>query len=135
MANKKFKIDFIDVRQFEKKLRNETKDTQNNLNIGLLKAITLIHREAINNTRAGVKYSDGVYEVGNLRRALSFDIISPIAGQVFISKGLKYPSFVELGTKRMRAKPFLSLAVSDNIDKVREIFKTLINKTFKNLSK
>jgi HK97 gp10 family phage protein len=133
MAKKRLKIDFKDVRQFEKKIRQEASNSRNNIEKGLFKAVTLVHREAVNNTRAGVKYTDGVYEVGNLRRSLSFDIISPVAGQVFISKGLKYPSFVELGTKRMRAKPFLSLAVYDNMEKVREIFKAIINQTFKNL--
>ena len=40
------------------------------------------------------------------------------------SRGLKdpfYASFLEFGTKKMRAKPFMKVAVMENIDKIREI--------------
>lgn len=124
---KNVKIDFSDVRKLKKGIKEAVKVSADYERIGLLKAVTLVHREAVNNTVAGVKYSDGIYEVGNLRRSLSFEL-KDRAGDVFISKGLKYPTFVEFGTKRMRAKPFLSLALYDNIDKIRDIFKTIISK-------
>jgi HK97 gp10 family phage protein len=135
MAKTKVKIDFSDIRDYEKRLRKEVKESENRTKIGLLKAVTLVHREAVNNTKAGVKYFDGIYNTGNLRRALSFDLISPVAGQVFISKGLDYPKFVEYGTRRMRAKPFLTPAVYENIKAIEDIFTKLINETIKKLSK
>jgi HK97 gp10 family phage protein len=133
MAKKGLKIDFSDIRKFETNLRKGIKSSESNLKTALFKAVTLIHREAVNNTQAGVKYADGIYERGNLRRSLTFDIPSPRYGEVFISKGLKYPLFVEMGTRRMRAKPFLSLAVRDNIEKVNKIFGEAVKKTINNL--
>jgi hypothetical protein len=56
-------------------------------------------------------------------------------GRVFISKGLKYPLFVELGTRRMRAKPFLSLSLQDNIQNIKDILNTALAKTVTNLKK
>ena len=131
----KLKIDFSDIRDFEKKLRKEVVETENTLKIGLLKAVTLVQREAVNNTRAGVLYLDGVYEVGNLRRALTFDVPTSQYGRVFISKGLDYPKFVERGTRRMRAKPFLSPALTNNISKIKDILNTALAKTVTNLKK
>lgn len=131
----KLKIDFSDIRKFEAKLRKEVTNSEKGLKTGLLKATTLVHREAVNNTKAGVKYVDGVHEKGNLRRSLSFDVPSAKYGEVFISKGLKYPLFVEKGTRRMRAKPFLSLAVTDNIGKIRDIINQVLKQTVTNLKK
>jgi HK97 gp10 family phage protein len=132
MATKGIKLDFSDVRKFERGLKEAVKMSSDYEKIGLLKAVTLVHREAVNNTVAGVKYSDGIYESGNLRRSLSFEL-KDRAGDVFISRGLQYPTFVEFGTKRMRAKPFLSLAISDNIDNIKSIFKRIMDKQIKKM--
>lgn len=129
----KLKIDFSDIRKFEAKLRKEVANSENNLKIGLLKCVTLVHREAVNNTREGVLYLDGVHEKGNLRRALSFDVPSIKYGEVFISKGLDYPKFVEMGTRRMRAKPFLTPAVKNNIGKIKDILGRQVEVTLNNL--
>jgi len=131
----KLKINFSDIKNFEKKLRKEVVESQNNLKVGLLKATTLVQKEAINNTKAGIKYVDGIYQTGNLRRSISFDVPTPRYGEVFISKGLKYPLFVEKGTRRMRAKPFLSLALTDNINKIKEILNIALARTITNLKK
>ena len=103
MAKKGLKIDFTDIREFERKVREEARNSGRRMEKGMLKATLLVRNEAVKNTKAGVLYSDGVYETGNLRRSLAFDLISPVKGKVFISKGLKYPTFVEKGTRRMGA--------------------------------
>lgn len=132
MAKKSFKLDFRDIRNFEKKLKAEVKDSKKEVQEGLLQAVTFVHGKSIANTRAGVRYTDGVYESGNLRRSLSFDVAER-SGTVFISKGLKYPAFVEFGTKRMRPKPFLTVAVSDNIEKIQEIFRKVQTRILRRL--
>lgn len=135
MAKSNLKIDFSEIKDFERRLLKSIKESEKQEKYALLKATTLVHREAVNNTKAGVKYSDGVYETGNLRRALSFDIPSPKYGQVFISKGLKYPKFVEQGTRNMRAKPFLMPALTENWKEIRKIWQDYIKSTLKVVKK
>lgn len=131
---KKTKIDFSDIRKFEEDLNRQIDQNSNRLKKAVKKAVTLVHSTATKNTKAGVLYSDGVYETGNLRRSLSFDVLSDRKGKVFISKGLKYPLYVEKGTKRMKPKPFLMPAVESQKDKINEIFKKAIQDTFNELS-
>lgn len=133
MAKKGLKIDFTDIRDFERKVREEARNSGRRMEKGMLKATLLVRNQAVKNTRAGVLYSDGVYETGNLRRSLSFDLISPVKGKVFISKGLKYPTFVEKGTRRMRAKPFLEPAVDGSRKEIRAIFKKIVDQSFKKM--
>ena len=133
MAKKGLKLDFTDVREFEKKVRDQARTSGSRLEKGTLKATLLVRNEAVKNTRAGVLYADGVYERGNLRRSLSFDLISPTKGKVFISKGLKYPTFVEKGTRKMRAKPFLEPALEGSRQKIKEIYAKIIAQGFKKM--
>jgi len=130
---KKTKIDFSDIRHFENDLNKEISAMPNRLRKAVKKAVTLVHSQAVSNTRAGVLYPDGVYETGNLRRSLSFDVLSDRKGKVYISKGLKYPLYVEKGTRRMDPKPFLSPAVEKKREQVNNIFKKAIEQSFNNL--
>lgn len=132
MASQRLKIDFSDIRKMEEGVRKAVEDSNEYTQVGLLQAITLIQREAVNNTRAGVKYIDGIYETGNLRRSITFEV-KPNQASAFISKGLDYPKFVEFGTSRMRAKPFLHIALKENIKKIDEIFDKIIKKQIKRM--
>jgi HK97 gp10 family phage protein len=135
MAKKGIKIDFSDVRAFEKRLRDEARNSKNQLKRGMTKAITLLHRESVNNTKAGVLYFDGVYERGDLRRSIAFEVPKPDTGIVFISKGLKYPTFVEKGTRRMRAKPFMLPALTSSAMDIAQTFEAVLKKSIRNLAK
>lgn len=132
MPSQRFKIDFSDVRKMEKGVRQAVADSNEYTQVGLLQAITLVQREAVNNTRAGVKYIDGIYETGNLRQSITFEV-KPTEASAFISKGLDYPKFVEFGTRRMRAKPFLHIALKENTRKIDEIFDRIIKKQIRNM--
>lgn len=132
MPSQRLKIDFSDIRKMEKGVKQAVADSNEYTQVGLLQAITLVQREAVNNTRAGVKYVDGIYETGNLRQSITFEVKQTEAS-AFISKGLDYPKFVEFGTRRMRAKPFLNLALKENLKKIDEIFDKIIKKQIKNM--
>ncbi len=43
-----------------------------------------------------------------------------------------YAKFVEFGTRKMKAQPFLRPAISENIGKVRNIFRTKIEDVLRN---
>lgn len=131
---KKTKIDFSDIRKFEDELSQAVDRTPNKLKKAVKKAITLVHSQSVRNTKAGTLYPDGVYETGNLRRSLSFDLLSDRKGKVYISKGLKYPLYVEKGTKNMKAKPFLEPAVEKKREEINKMFQRTINETLNDIS-
>ena len=133
MAKKGFKLDTKGLREFEKGVRDSIRQAPRERRKYILQAVTLVQREAVRNTKAGVLYSDGVYERGNLRRSLTFDVISPIKGRVFSGKGLKYPKFVEYGTSKMRPKPFLGPAVEAKKDDIKDLYSKYVQSLFKTI--
>ena len=61
---------------------------------------------------------------GHLRRSVMWEYDRSIqTGRVGIGKEAEYGKWLELGTKRMRRRPWLSLAVSETASKVRSALK------------
>ena len=131
----KIKIDFSDLRKLEKSIRNSAKISQNERQKAVANAVTLVHRESVNNTKAGVLYSDGVYETGNLRRGLTFQMLGKYAGQVGVNASVDYARFVEFGTRKQRKKPYLFPAYEKNKDKITKMFKDVLEKVKKGIIK
>jgi len=129
---KSVKIDFSDIRKFEKATREAIKDNVDYEAKGLLQATTLVHREAVNNTKAGVKYIKGIHKTGNLRKSLTFEIGNG-EGTIFTDGRIVYPKFVEFGTVKMRERPFLTIALAENRKKIDEIFDKIIKKQVKKM--
>lgn len=131
----KVKIDFSDLRKLEKSIRDSAKISQNEGVKAIANAVTLVHRESVNNTKAGVLYSDGVYETGNLRRGLTFKMLGKYAGQIGVNQSVDYAKFVEFGTRNQRKKPYLYPAYERNKDKIREMFVKVLDKVKKGIIK
>lgn len=78
--------------------------------------------------RAAVgREEDGDTHPGLMRRSTTFNIVSDnevdigTTTEAVDEKERPYPLFVEKGTSKMAAQPFLEPAVMDNIDKIQEI--------------
>lgn len=121
MAKNNFKIDFSDIRRIEKNLREATKESKSGSSKVVLKATLAVRNKAIDNTKAGTLYGDGIYETGNLRRSITFDLLNPYTGVAGTSR-IDYGKFVEYGTRRMRAKPFMRPAYDSEKPKIQKMF-------------
>lgn len=119
------KIDFSDLRKLEKTLQEEAMKSPSSLKKGLAKAVITIRNEAVNVTKSGVVYSDGIYETGNLRRGLTWKLLNKYSGLVHTSR-IDYGKFVEFGTRKMKAKPFLKLGFERKEKKVKKIFEDIL---------
>lgn len=89
----------------------------------------------VNKTRAG----GGTYQhvVSNKGEAPNTDtgrLISSIQMEVtprdvFVGTGLKYGKFLEFGTSKMAARPWLNPALESNRKKIKKLFRDTIRKT------
>jgi len=131
----KMKVDFSDLRKLEKSIRNSAKISSNEGTKAIAKAVTMVHSGAVNNTKAGVLYSDGVFETGNLRRGLTFQMLGKYAGQIGVNKSVDYAGFVEFGTRKQRKKPYLNPAYEKNKDDITKMFKGVLEKVKKGIIK
>ena len=57
---------------------------------------------------------------GNLRQSIGY---SSDDSQVIIGSDVPYASYVEEGTRRMRARPYLRPAMTDHLEEYREIIR------------
>lgn len=60
-------------------------------------------------------------DTGNMRRSTTFDVISDNEVDVGVTPDAQYALFVEKGTSKQAAQPFLEPAVMDNIDELKDI--------------
>lgn len=64
---------------------------------------------------------------GNMRRSITYEIMEGNKGiNVGVTADAEYAPYVEKGTSKQAAQPFLEPAVMDNIAKLEEIAKTKI---------
>lgn len=104
---------------------------KSNLN-GVLNALKAGKQQTLNNIgtyvtaeaqlRAAVgKREDGDPHPGNMRRSTTFDVVSDNEVDVGVTNEAPYAVYVEKGTSKQQAQPFLEPAVTDNIDKLKDI--------------
>ena len=60
-------------------------------------------------------------KTGNMRRSTTFDIVSDNEVDVGVTPDAPYSIYVEKGSSKQIAQPFIEPAVMDNIDKIQEI--------------
>lgn len=65
-------------------------------------------------------YGNPIFDTGTLIRSITFDVDLQ-AKKVFIGTNIDYSIFVHNGTSRMRARPFLLDAVTENVNVWKEI--------------
>lgn len=64
----------------------------------------------------------GYIRTGNLRNRITHKVL-PDENAVMIGEALEYAPYVELGTSRMKPRPFLKPAVENNKDEYRNLIK------------
>jgi len=79
----------------------------------LLKAALIVERDAKKNCPV---------KTGHLRRSITH-VLSPNGKEAAVGSNVEYAKFVELGTRKMAARPFLRNALRSNLSKIRKIFK------------
>lgn len=67
-------------------------------------------------------------DTGNLRNSMTHTVVESNRGEqsAYIGTNVEYSGFVELGTSRSKAKPYLKPAVTDHVDEYREIIKNAL---------
>lgn len=60
-------------------------------------------------------------DTGNMRRSTTFDVADENEVDVGVTPDAPYAVYVEKGTSKQQAQPFLEPAVTDNVDKLQEI--------------
>jgi HK97 gp10 family phage protein len=63
-------------------------------------------------------------DTGRLRNSITYDIEE---SDVYIGTNVEYAPYVELGTSKMTAKPFLKPAAEDHAETYKEIIKKFMN--------
>lgn len=76
----------------------------------------------------GTPESTGIpgYQGGTLRGSITHAVSSD-GKTVVVSTNVKYAPYVELGTKKMDARPFLRPAANDHADEYRKILKNALS--------
>lgn len=65
-------------------------------------------------------------DTGDLRKSIDHEVVNnngEITGYVFCDNTVDYASYVEFGTSKMAAQPFMTPALEENKDIVRDIIK------------
>lgn len=60
----------------------------------------------------------GAVDTGNLRNSITHDVGTD---EVVIGTNVEYAPYVELGTRKMKARPFLRNAISENMSEYKAI--------------
>jgi HK97 gp10 family phage protein len=64
-------------------------------------------------------------DTGNLRNSITYDV-KESENAVYIGSAVEYAPYVELGTSRMKAKPYLRPAIEDNMQTYENIMNDVI---------
>ena len=96
---------------------------ENHLN-EVLNALSEARQEALNNIGTFVTAEAqlrAAVDTGNMRRSTTFDIPSDNEVDLGVTPDAPYAVYVEKGTSKQQAQPFIEPAVMDNIDRLEEI--------------
>ena len=69
-------------------------------------------------------------DTGNLRNSISHEYVESEDAE-YIGTNVEYAPFVELGTSRQKAQPFLKPSASEHVDEYKKIFKTVLHDNIK----
>lgn len=71
-----------------------------------------------------VKYitQHNIVDTGRLRNSITHQMM-PEGNAVQIGTNVEYAPYVELGTSRMKSRPYLRQTITDNADKYRKMFR------------
>lgn len=73
----------------------------------------------------GPEAKSGYVRTGNLRRSISHSYDAS-SGKAYIGTNVYYAPYVELGTKKMAARPYLKPAATEHGDEYRGIIKRIM---------
>jgi HK97 gp10 family phage protein len=91
---------------------------------GVLGALRNAKQQALNNIGVFVTAEAQIratVDTGNMRRSTTYDVVSDNEVDIGVTSEAEYAIYVEKGTSKQQAQPFIEPAVMDNIDKVQEI--------------
>ena len=71
-------------------------------------------------TRAPVGTAPSDNHKGNMRRSITFTVIDDNEVDIGCTADAPYAPFVEKGTSKQKAQPFIEPAVMDNLDRLQE---------------
>lgn len=102
---------------FELEIEDNTSLVEKELEDAIKRALTMCGVEAQRHARENLT-KNGSVVTGNLRNSIAYEVN---IDEVEIGTNVEYASFVEFGTRRMNAKPYLEPAVADHADTYRKI--------------
>lgn len=122
----------IDERKLQKALRDinkYSKDVQNGITKQIAASTLTIESQAKELAPVGTPESTGIkgYHGGRLRSSINSDLSKPNIG--IVGTNVEYSPFVELGTYKMSAKPFLYPAWNAQRQKFLNALRSLLKKS------
>lgn len=69
-------------------------------------------------------------DTGHLRDSISHEYVKSEDAE-YIGTNVEYAPYVELGTSRQKAQPFLKPSASEHVDEYKKIFKTVLHENIK----
>lgn len=103
-------------------ITDNTAETKDEIARRLLQALETVGLTA----EADVKLKTPVGETGRLRNSITH-VTEESEKAVYIGTNTEYAPYVELGTSKMRAKPYLKPTIEKNAEKYKEIIKNTMS--------
>lgn len=94
------------------------------LDDAVVRCLTILGMKAEGYAKKNITQMKAV-DTGNLRNSITFQVGED---EVLIGTNVEYATYVELGTRRMRARPYLTRAILDHADE----YKSIIDKELRN---
>lgn len=102
--------------KLEKRFRREE--------FGLIEVGKFVRSKAIENITI-----QRAIRTGNLKNSITYKLdLKGDFKKVFIGTNVEYAPYVEFGTVKMKAKPYLRPALMNNINEIRTIFKEVLRR-------
>lgn len=108
---------------FKLKITDNSSKVGAELEEAVKKALTLCGTEAQSYAK---KYltEKGAVDTGNLRNSVAYKVESKTMA---VGTNVEYAPYIEYGTYKMKARPYLEPAIADHADKYRSIIKSTLS--------
>lgn len=102
-------------------IEDNTKQIEQALNKAIAKALEEIGMRAESAAKKNLTAS-GAVDTGRLRASVTHQLDTS-TDSVYIGTNVEYAPYIELGTRKMKARPYLRPAASDHADEYRAVLK------------